>query len=104
MVVHILPLRLVSIEGEPEVLPTAHALLCAAGLTVSPVLLNNFMKPLGEIIHHAGTMYHQDADDAQLYIPVSGEPSNALGGSGGWMWDRPPAKMEGLWAGASSVS
>lgn len=91
VLVCLLPRRLVSVDGEREVLPTAQALLGAA----EPSLLsprNLWARPPLNLrrqrIPHCAS--------------VPGKQSDALGGSGGWMWwVRLPTKME---VGPSSVS
>ena len=37
------------------------------GSVLSPMLLNIYMKPLGEVIRSCGVRCHQHADDTQLY-------------------------------------
>lgn len=49
----------------------------AAGLALAPLLFSIYMKPLGEIIGHHGTRYLQYTDDAQLYISIMVDPSDA---------------------------
>lgn len=91
VLVLLLPLRLVSVDGEREVLPTAQALLGAAEASLlSP--RNLWARPPLSLRRQR----------IPRCAPVPGEQSNALGGSGGWMWwVRLPTKME---VGPSSVS
>ena len=52
------------------------------GSVLSSVLLNSYMKPLGEIIQSFGVQCHQYASDTQLYLslpPKSKEAASALG-------------------------
>ncbi|KAF7234890.1 Vomeronasal type-2 receptor 26 [Varanus komodoensis] len=48
------------------------------GSILSPLLFNIYMKQLGEVIRRCGLWNHQYADDTQLYLSFSTNPSEAV--------------------------
>ncbi|KAF7245399.1 RNA-directed DNA polymerase from mobile element jockey [Varanus komodoensis] len=48
------------------------------GSSLSPLLFNIYMKPLGEVIQRCGLRNHQYADDTQLYLSFSTNPGEAV--------------------------